>query len=65
MVNGATQIALTCLDLLFPECSGITDYEKLSGSAKNYVKNIEKKLGVPVTLISTGPEVVSTIDRRE
>ena len=65
MINGATQIALTCLDLLFPECSKITDYEKLSGDAKKYMKNIEKKLGVPVTLISTGPELESTIDRRK
>ncbi|ODS38378.1 MAG: adenylosuccinate synthetase [Candidatus Altiarchaeales archaeon WOR_SM1_79] len=65
MINGATQIALTCLDLLFPECAKITNYEKLSDDAKNYVKNIEKKLGVPITLISTGPELESTIDRRK
>lgn len=64
-INGATQVALTCLDLLFPECSGITDYRELGSDAKKYVKNIEEKLGVPVTLISTGPELESTIDRRK
>ena len=28
-------------------------------------KDIEEKLGVPITLISTGPELESTIDRRK
>jgi len=65
MINGATQIALTCLDLLFPECSKVTKYDKLSENAKNYVKNIEEQLGVPITLISTGPELESTIDKRK
>lgn len=65
MINGATQIALTCIDLLFPECAGVTEYDDLSDNAKSYVKNIQEKLGVPVTLISTGPELESTINKRK
>ncbi|PKP54588.1 MAG: adenylosuccinate synthetase [Candidatus Altiarchaeales archaeon HGW-Altiarchaeales-3] len=65
MVNGATQVALTCIDLLFPECAGVTEYDMLSNAAKAYVKNIEEKLKTPITLISTGPELESTIDLRK
>jgi adenylosuccinate synthase len=65
MINGATQIALTCLDKLFPEVHGVRDYEELPPNAKEYVKNIENELNVKITLISTGPEMEDTIDLRE
>ena len=97
MVQGATQVALTCLDVLgyldeikvcvgyeidgqvtdrFPttpslmrakpvfetlpgwksDVRGITDFEDLPEQAKNYVKFLESHIGVPITIVSTGPK---------
>lgn len=64
MLNGATQISLTKLDVLFPECVGLTSFDDLTESAKEFVKNIEEKLSLPVTLIGTGPAINDVIDRR-
>ncbi len=64
MLNGASQIAITKLDVRFPECNGKTSYEELSAEAKSFIKNIEERLGVPVTLLGTGPAVNDVIDRR-
>ncbi|MDH5437932.1 MAG: adenylosuccinate synthetase [Candidatus Bathyarchaeota archaeon] len=64
-INSATQIALTCIDKLYPECRGIKSYEELSTQAKDFISDIETKLEVPVTLISTGPATHETIDMRE
>jgi adenylosuccinate synthase len=65
MINGATQIALTCVDRLFPSCERTQDYSALSGEIKNFVNEIEKETGVPVTIISTGPDLKDTIDLRK
>ncbi len=97
MVQGATQVALTCLDVLgyldeikvcvgyeidgqvtdrFPttpnlmrakpvfetlpgwkcDVRGTTDFEALPEQAKNYVKFLESRIGVPITIVSTGPK---------
>ncbi len=64
-LNSATQIALTCVDKLYPECRGVKRYENLSAKAKDFISNIEAKVKVPVTLISTGPATHETIDLRE
>ena len=64
MLNGATQISITKLDVLFPDCAGITSYEKLSEDAKSFIKNIERELNTPVTIIGTGPAINDVIDRR-
>ncbi|MBD3388608.1 MAG: adenylosuccinate synthetase [Candidatus Altiarchaeales archaeon] len=64
-VNGATQICITCLDKLFPECSGVKDYDRLSEDAISHVGGIEEKLGVKATLISTGPDVFDVVDFRD
>jgi adenylosuccinate synthase len=65
MVNGATQAALTKLDVLFPECKGARTYDKLSTEARQFIKEIEKQTGIPVVLIGTGPEALDIIDRRK
>lgn len=36
--------------------NGITEFNKLPVLAKAYLQELEKQIGVPVTLISTGPE---------
>ncbi len=63
-LNGATQIAITCLDKYDKECYGITNYDDLTEKGKSFIKEIEEKVGVPVKLISTGPELHQTIDLR-
>jgi adenylosuccinate synthase len=64
MLNSATQIAITKLDVRFPECSGVKSMDELSSNAKSFIKNIEEKLEVPVTLIGTGPLVDDVVDLR-
>jgi adenylosuccinate synthase len=44
--------------------SGITAYKSLPRLAQRYVAHLEKLLGVPVVLISTGPRREETIVRR-
>ena len=97
MVQGATQVALTCLDVLgyldeIPVCigyetdgqvtdsfpttpalmrarpvfemlpgwrcdiRGCTDYDALPANAKAYVNFLEARIGVPITMVSTGPK---------
>ena len=64
MLNGATQLSITKLDVLFSDCAGKTSYDQLSDDAKTFIENIEDKLNTPVTIIGTGPEVNDVIDRR-
>jgi adenylosuccinate synthase len=64
MINGATQIALTKLDVLYPECRGARDYGVLTRDARGFVERIESEVGLPVTLIGTGPELEEVIDLR-
>jgi adenylosuccinate synthase len=64
MINGATQVAVTCLDKRFPECYGTTRREQLSPAAEGFLAKIEGELELPVTMISTGPELAQMIDRR-
>jgi adenylosuccinate synthase len=63
-LNGATQCAITKLDIVFPEAKGIKTYEELPKEAIEFIHNIEAQLNIPVTLIGTGPGVEEIIDRR-
>ncbi len=65
MLNSATQIAITKLDVLYPTIQGLREYEKLPKEAKQFIEEIEAQTGVPVTLIGTGSEVYDIIDRRK
>ncbi len=97
MVQGATQVAVTCMDVLgyldeIPVCVGYeidgkvtdvfpttpsllrakpvfetlpgwktdirgeTDYKKLPRETRDYIDFIESRIGVPVTIVSTGPK---------
>ena len=64
MLNGATQVSITKLDVLFSDCAGETSFDKLSDDAKAFIKNIEDELNTPVTIIGTGPAINDVIDRR-
>ncbi|AAL80432.1 adenylosuccinate synthetase [Pyrococcus furiosus DSM 3638] len=64
-INGATMLAVTMLDKYDKEAFGITDYDKLPRKAKEFIEEIEERVGVPVGLIKTGPELEHIIDLRE
>lgn len=65
MINGATQFAITKLDVVYPECAGKRSFDDLSENAKKYVSDIEDALGIPASIIGTGPNVDDIIDRRQ
>ena len=65
MLNGATQIALTKLDCVYPESKGVKTFDALPTEAKQFVKETEKQTGAPVALIGNGPEALDIIDRRK
>jgi len=46
------------------DISGIKDYSKLPGALKNFVEFIEIQTGVPVTMVSVGPDREETIFRK-
>jgi adenylosuccinate synthase len=62
-LNGGTQAAMTKLDVVFPDAAGLRKLEQLPPEAREFVNNVEKAIGVPVTLIGTGPSSEDIIDR--
>ncbi len=44
---------------------GLTKWSDLPAAAKDYIKTIEKIVGVDIAIISTGPERSQTIDRKK
>lgn len=65
MLNGATEIALTKLDVIFPQCKDVKSEKDLPKEASAFIKEIEEKVKVPVAVVGTGPDINSTIDRRD
>ena len=65
MLNSATQVALTKLDIVFPSDSGKREFNSLSNQAKNFVEKIEDVIGLRVAIIGTGQELDDIIDRRQ
>jgi adenylosuccinate synthase len=64
-INGATQAALTKLDSIYPNCRGARTFDNLPSEAKQFVRDVENRSGVPVVLVGTGSEALDIIDRRE
>ena len=64
MLNGATQAAVTKVDVVFPECKGAKSYNELSTMARDFIQKIEKEIKIPVTLIGTGPGTSEIVDTR-
>lgn len=64
MLNGATQIALTKFDVVFPGCKGIKSFNRISKEGVEFIHRIEEETSLPVTLIGTGSSVEDIIDRR-
>jgi adenylosuccinate synthase len=65
LLNGATQIALTKFDIVFPECKGAKQFDTLSSRAREFIHEIESKTGLPVAIVGTGPGAEDAIDRRK
>jgi len=63
-LNGATQIALTKLDVLYPKAKGVRDYSDLPKEPREFVSAIERETNVPVTLMGTGPDEKDIVDKR-
>ncbi len=64
-LNSATMLALTKLDTLYPAASGVREFSELPDNAEIFVKDLEKELGLQISLIGTGPDTMDIIDRRE
>lgn len=60
-LNTPTEIALTGLDYLEPQLKGSTSNKDLPAAIKLLIHDIEKAGGVPVSMISTGPETDSML----
>ncbi|MEM2021681.1 MAG: adenylosuccinate synthetase [Zestosphaera sp.] len=65
LINSATQVAVTCLDRLFPAAAGVREWSKLPLEARRWVERLEDEVKVPVTIIGTGDETHHVIDRRK
>ena len=64
MINGATQLVITCVDKLFKGALNARRWDKLPDDAKEFLTKIERELETPVTIISTGPDIDDIIDLR-
>lgn len=65
MVNSATQVALTGVDVYDPSCANSRNKKQLTSRVRGLLEEIEDGVQVPVTLVSTGPHPYDTIDMRE
>ena len=62
-LNGATQAAITKMDVVFPDAIGAKKFGDLPNKARAFVEEVERTIGIPVTLIGTGPSNEDLIDR--
>ena len=63
-INGATQAAMTKLDCIYPTCRSARKFSDLPNEAKEFIKEVETRTGVPIVFIGTGPDALDLIDRR-
>lgn len=64
-INSATQVAITRLDTAFRESHGARRWEDLPREARAWLEDLEDKLKVPITLVSTGADLMETVDLRK
>lgn len=62
MVNRPTALALQGLDYLSFEDRGKRKYRLLSPKSKRFITNLEKRTGVPIKFIFTGPDLLDVIE---
>lgn len=64
-LNGATDIALTFSDYIDKKNQGARRFDQLTPESVNFIEEVERVAGAPVTLIGTRFDRRSVIDRRE
>jgi adenylosuccinate synthase len=64
MLNGPTYVALTGFDYMFPGLRGANAISDLTQESAKYLDFLSKRLGVPIGIVSTGPDTTSVIDLR-
>ncbi|MHA1685020.1 MAG: adenylosuccinate synthetase [Candidatus Heimdallarchaeaceae archaeon] len=64
-INGATLIALTKLDILYPEIAGANSVDSIKGEIAEFIDKIEEETKIKVGIIGTGPAAKDIIDLRE
>lgn len=64
LVNRPTQIAVNFLDYLDHRNRGVGVFDDLTDAAVRFVEMLSTELGVPVTMMGTGPRNREIIDRR-
>jgi adenylosuccinate synthase len=63
-LNSATEAVLTKMDVIYPSCKGVKNFDKLPKEAKDFIEKVENEIRIPVALIGTGPSTYDIIDRR-
>ncbi|MCE7743258.1 MAG: adenylosuccinate synthetase [Candidatus Heimdallarchaeota archaeon] len=64
-LNGATQIALTKLDIIYPEISKSNNVDQIKGEVEEFIDSIEEVTKTKVSIIGTGPSAEDIIDLRK
>ncbi|MBU7595699.1 adenylosuccinate synthetase [Metabacillus halosaccharovorans] len=64
MINRPTQLALNFIDYIDNDDYKVTKYSDLTIKSKKFIEELERRYGVPVTLIGTGPDEKDIIDLR-
>lgn len=65
MLNGANQIALTFAEHYDPEVRDVRQWSGLTTRVKNLVAEIEKRTDVEVTLVNTGKQWTSMVNKSD
>ncbi|MDY7102146.1 MAG: adenylosuccinate synthetase [Actinomycetota bacterium] len=61
-VNGPTQIALTFCDHVDPNVTGARHRDELTAPVRTLIAEVERRTGVPVTLVDTGKLLTHMVD---
>jgi len=62
IVNGATSLAITKVDVCFPECAHAKEKKQLSERCLKFVGDVEEGVGIPVKWVGTGMEVEDIVE---
>lgn len=61
-VNGATEIAITFMEHMFPEVKNVKAWGEITSEARAFIEKVEKETGIPVTVLNTGKAYNNIID---
>lgn len=64
-LNAPTDVALTFVDYLSARNFAARRFEQLTDDAQSHIDDLERVVGAPVSLVSTGFHYRSILDRRD